>query len=140
MRFFVFFFLPSKKHLIATADCTCALQMCVLCCQWLPGINKQHTCASLFLAPSLFSLLYTSSLYLTPFSLFLLSPPLHHCEPPRSSFNFCCRLANPSFHHIKFLSCLKFDSIWVMLVVVILGVVEIVTCWWLAGVLLSSSI
>ena len=107
--------------------------------------NKQHaTCyinlCYYYLIPFFLSLVFLSfsllvsslssifHLSISPFSLYSSFSPRW---TTKVIFDFCSNSANPSLHHIKFLTGLKFDSIWVMLVVVILGVVAIVTRWWL---------
>ena len=67
---------------------------------------------SLSLSQSLLSPLYSISLS----HPFLFIPPLTTSSPLRTTkviLDFCSRLANPSLHHIKFLSCLKFDLVWI---------------------------
>ena len=69
-------------------------------------------CFSLSLSQSLLSPLYSISLS----HPFLFIPPLTTSSPLRTTkviLDFCSRLANPSLHHIKFLSCLKFDLVWI---------------------------
>ena len=78
-----------------------------LCCYYLIHFFVSIVLLSFSLpVSSLSSILHLS---LSPLSLYSSSP----LQTTKFIFDFYSRLANSYLHHIKFLSCLKFDLVWV---------------------------